>query len=94
MKNSLPILLLCSIPLIHGCATEPSRIDAGFGEAVRQARAIQVVYPDRRAASGEPVGIDARSAVSSIDQYQESFKAPPKTFGVLGVGGGLSISGQ
>ena len=94
MRNPLPLLLLSAMPLVVGCASHPSKLDAGFGESVRQARAVQVVYPDRRVPAGEPVGVDARASTSSIDVYQESFKTPQKTFGILGVGGGLSTSGQ
>ena len=94
MKNPLPFLLCAAVPLLFGCASHPSRLDAGFGESVRQARAVQVVYPDRRVPADEPVGLDARAATSVIDSYQESFKAPQKTFGILGIGGGLSGGGQ
>lgn len=92
MKRLVPVFLFLLMPIVVGCASEPSKIDAGFGESVRQARAIQVVYPDRRIPAGEPVGVDGRAAKSTYDVYQDSFKTPQKTFGILGVGGGLTAS--
>lgn len=94
LRFPLPLLLLSVMPLFVGCASHPSKLDAGFGESVRQARAVQVVYPDRRTPVGEPMGVDARAATSSIEVYQESFKTPQKTFGILGIGGGLGTTAQ
>jgi len=36
------------------------------------------------------MGLDAQAAVKAQDRYQDSFKAPPKTFEVINIGGALS----
>ena len=85
-KLSVPCLVL--LGALAGCASAPSRTDAAFGESVRQARAVQTINPDAAARAGDPsVGIDARASRSAIDLYQESFKAPQRTFDILGIGG-------
>lgn len=77
--------------LLAGCAipATPS-YDAKFGEAVRQAQAMQTLNPDAGKNTDPVTGIDGESGKAAIDRYQESFRAPPQTFGVFDIGGGLS----
>ena len=74
--------------LVCGCAnTPPSRYEQSFGEAVRQARALQLVDPAASRNTDPVTGVDGRAARAAIDLYQESFRAPPRSFEVLGIGG-------
>lgn len=73
--------------LLAGCtSTTTPRLDARFGDAVRQARALQTINPDAPANPDPVTGIDGESARHAIDRYQDSFKAPPSTFSVISGG--------
>ena len=77
--------------LLAGCAipATPS-YDAKFGEAVRQAQALQTLNPEAGKNADPVTGIDGESGKAAIDKYQESFRAPPRTFEVFNIGGGLA----
>lgn len=89
----LPVLLVlgaCSgLPL----AAPGARSDAAFGEAVRQARARQVIHPQAAHGAGAVAGIDAQAGRSVIEAYQKSFQEPPRSFNILGIGGTAIGSG-
>ena len=86
------VLGACALQGCAGFADSP-RVDARFGEAVMQSRALQTLRPEAAGKAGPAGGLDAESARNAIVLYQGSFKAPPQTFGVLGLGG-LSMGGQ
>lgn len=87
--NKITLTLL--LGLLAGCASITPNFDAKFGDAVRAARQAQTLNPGPRAADTDPVlGLDAQAAVKAQERYQESFKAPPKTFEVINIGGALS----
>lgn len=73
-------------------STTTPELDAKFGDAVRAAREAQTVNPAASANKDPVQGIDGKAAVNALERYQDSFKAPPKTFEVLNIGG--SQSGQ
>ena len=91
--NKRTVLTLASISLLGllgGCATSATpNYDAKFGEAVRQARALQTMNPEAGKSTDPVAGIDGESGKNAIDQYQESFKTPPKAFDILNIGGAL-----
>jgi hypothetical protein len=76
------VLSACAVP------TTPN-YDANFGEAVRQARAVQTLNPEASRNTDPVAGIDGQAAATAIDRYHDSFKAPPKTFDVFNIGGQL-----
>lgn len=85
------LMVVLAASLLAACAapTTPA-LDARFGDAVRAARERQTLDP-AAAARADPVsGIDAKAAVHSQDRYHDSFKTPPRTFEVLGIGGALT----
>ncbi len=59
---------------------------ADFGKAVREARAKQTINPTAGRSADPVAGVDGESAQHAIDRYQNSFKEPPRTFNVLGIG--------
>ncbi|MFM1991884.1 MAG: hypothetical protein RJA99_4841 [Pseudomonadota bacterium] len=79
--------------LLAGCAATP-RYDATFGEAVRQARALQVLNPDAGRDGDTLPGIDGRAGRAAVERYQSSFKDPVPTFEVLNIGGIATGSGR
>ena len=87
MNKITPTLLLC---LLAACASTTPNYDAKFGDAVRGARQAQTLNPGARADTDPVLGLDAQAAVKAQERYQESFKAPPKTFEVINIGGAMS----
>jgi hypothetical protein len=79
--------------LMAGCANSSPTpdYDLRFGDAVREARARQILNPDAAAA---PVtyGMDGKSARDAMVLYGKTFEAPPPVVNVINIGG--SISGQ
>ncbi len=83
---------LTGVALLGACAElhiipASAELDARFGQATRQARAVQTLNPDASRNLEPPMGIDAVAAQHAIGVYQDSFKAPPTTFNVLNIGG-------
>lgn len=87
-------LLVATAATLAGCANAPSNLDAHFGEAVLTARAAQTMNPDASRNQDPARGLDGISAREAIGRYQDSFKAPPPTFNVINIGGGISGGGQ
>lgn len=85
-------LIAATLAALAGCASTTPNLDAHFGEAVRTARAQQTINPDGPRNPDPVAGLDARAAKSAMDNYHQSFKAPPPTFNVINIGG--SIAGQ
>jgi hypothetical protein len=89
-RAAAPALALALAGLLAGCAAPTPQFDARFGDAVRSARAQQVVNPGA-AANTDPVrGLDGQSARAALERYQKSFAAPAAQGGqsLLGGGGG------
>jgi len=85
--NKITLTLL--LGLLAACTSITPNYDAKFGDAVRSARQAQTLNPGAK--DMDPVmGLDAQAAVKAQDRYQDSFKAPPKTFEVINIGGALS----
>lgn len=88
-----PVLVSAAVSgllALAGCASTTPVVDSQFGEAVRAARAAQTLNPQASANRDPVVGIDGRAGAMALERYQDSFKAPPKTFEILNIGGGLS----
>jgi len=80
--------LLFALPIaVAACGTSPTpNYDARFGDAVRQARQVQVLNPQP---SADPVlGMDGKAAAQAKARYEDSFKAPPPVVNVINIGGG------
>lgn len=88
-RRESAVAILGAMALLAGCANTTPVLDSRFGEAVRAARAAQTLNPQ---ASGnrDPVkGLDGQAGAAAMERYQESFKAPPKTFEIQNIGGSL-----
>jgi hypothetical protein len=73
-----------------GCVAPTPYFDHQFGMAVNTAKARQTLNPDASLNPDPVAGLDGISSDSAVDEYHNSFKAPPPTFPVIniGVGGG------
>lgn len=83
--NKITLTLL--LGLMAGCASVTPNYDAKFGDAVRAALHAQTLNPGASANNDPVLGLDGKAAVNALERYQESFKAPPKTFEVTNIGG-------
>ena len=83
-------MIAVAVAALAGCASTTPTLDAHFGEAVRTARAQQTINPDGPRNPDPVAGLDGRAAKSAMDNYQGSFKAPPPTFSVINIGGGIT----
>lgn len=89
--RKLAMTTLCLTALLAaGCAENRYREEEGFGDAVRAAKARQIINPDASRNTARPDGMDGASAKSTIDRYEKSFESPPAPVNVftIGVGGG------
>ncbi|HZX31871.1 MAG TPA: hypothetical protein VFF03_11010 [Rhodocyclaceae bacterium] len=92
MKTRLAILVGAAAIAAAGCASTTTPVyDQSFGQAVRMARAQQTINPDASRNTDPVAGIDGAAAKESIGVYHDSYKAPPPTFNVINIGGGLSV---
>lgn len=96
-RKTYPGQLLAALVLgvaaqLTGCSSTTPELDAKFGDAMRAVREGQTLDPAASANEDPVLGVDGKAAVSAQDRYQESFKSPPKTFEILGIGG--SLGGQ
>lgn len=82
---------LVTLSLWLGACAVPATpaYDAKFGEAVRQAVALQTLNPEAGRNADPVTGIDGQAGKAAIDRYQQSFRAPPQTFEVFDIGGAL-----
>lgn len=81
---------LAGAALLTACASTTPMTDARFGHAVRQARVAQTLNPNASANRDPVLGIDGKAGAAAQERYQESFKAPPRTFEVINIGGSLN----
>jgi len=86
--TTLSLVLL--LPMLGACVAATPVYDAQFGEAVRQAAAVQTLNPAAGRDGDTVAGIDGRAGRSAIETYQESFRTPPPTFEIFNIGGGVS----
>jgi hypothetical protein len=78
------------VPVLGACAAATPAYDGQFGEAVRQAAALQTLNPAAGRDGDTVAGIDGRAGRSAIETYQRSFREPPRSFDVFNIGGGVS----
>lgn len=83
--NKITLTLL--LGLMAGCASVTPNYDAKFGTAVRAALQAQTLNPTAAVNDDSVLGLDGKAAVNALERYQDSFKAPPKTFEILNIGG-------
>lgn len=93
ISRTLVAAAVTAVSALAGCASPTPNLDAHYGEAVLQAKAQQTINPDASKNMDPVAGIDGRAARSAMTNYQKSFTAPPPTFNVINIGGGISAGG-
>jgi hypothetical protein len=90
LHTPIRALTLALAVLATGCSSTTPRLDAVFGQAVREARAAQTLYPQASANTEPVLGMDGQAAAAAQQRYQASFVTPPQSFEVGNIGGGIS----
>ncbi|MBT2333882.1 hypothetical protein J7E49_08185 [Variovorax paradoxus] len=81
--------LALTLLLGTGCSHVTPNYDARFGDAVREAKRNMTINPDAGKDGNPVVGMDGRAARESMQQYHESYKAPPPAVNVINIGGAI-----
>ena len=82
-------LMVVTVTVLCACTTSTPYLDSRFGYTVNTAKALQTINPEASRNTDPVAGLDGNSAKESIDRYQDSFKAPQRTFDIfLGTSGG------
>lgn len=82
--------LLALTALLAGCASTTPDYDARLGQALRQARQAQVIYPESPAAAEPALGLDGPAVREAMQRYRHSFREPPPVVNVIQIGGASS----
>ncbi|HWT19666.1 MAG TPA: hypothetical protein VN280_12185 [Variovorax sp.] len=85
--------LALTLLLGAGCSHVTPNYDARFGDAVRDAKRKMTINPDAGKDGNPVVGMDGRASRESMQQYHESYKAPPPAVNVINIGGGIGSQG-
>lgn len=94
MKNlskNLPMAILLA-STIAGCATQTPQLDEKFGDAVTQAKALQIINPDAGLNAATPDGMNGKTAGAVMERYHDSYQNPPVQSNVFTIGIGESGS--
>jgi len=102
----MPILILCAVPFLSGCAQSSLRLNPDFGNAVRQDAAAQIADPDAHyegtptpGSSGRRVGLaqkhyDANQVIQpSSTTASNAASIGNDENGASGGGAGVGVSG-
>ena len=81
--------LALTLLLGAGCSHVTPNYDARFGDAVRDAKRKMTINPDAGKDGNPVVGMDGRASRESMQQYHESYKAPPPAVNVINIGGAI-----
>lgn len=87
---SIRMSALLAASVLAGCSSTTPQLDAVFGQAVREARAAQTINPKASENTDPVLGIDGKAGAAAQQRYQESFKAPPRTFEIINIGGSIT----
>lgn len=79
--------------LVAGCAENRYREEEGFGDAVRAAKARQIINPDASRNTARPDGMDGIAAKATMDRYEKSYETPPPPVNVFTIGVGTGATG-
>lgn len=75
---------------VTGCATQTPQLDDKFGEAVTQAKALQIINPDAGLNAQAPDGMNGKTSAAVMERYHDSYKNPPVQNNVFTIGIGES----
>ncbi len=88
LKKPIALMGLVGIVIaFSGCSKAPSRVDADYGESVRQAKTSQILYPDADKNLEPCEGLDGQAAAIVMDEYRKGFKKEEKKQAIISIVG-------
>jgi len=81
--NRTTITLVLAVAALGACASPTPYYDSKQGLAVQEAKQKQMLYPEAWRNTDPVAGLDGPSARETVDRYQNSFKAPERTFDIF-----------
>lgn len=92
------LMLLAALPvsLLTACMPLTPHLDSHFGDAANIVKAQQIINLDAAENTDSVSGVDGKAAQSAMENYDKSFKTPPKTTisNTISIGGGIGGGGQ
>ena len=88
IKKPIALMGLVGIVIVFsGCSKAPSRLEASYGESVRQAKTSQILdpYADKNLELCE--GLDGQAAAIVMDEYRKGFKKEEKKQAIISIVG-------
>jgi hypothetical protein len=77
------VMLMFATAMLGACASPTPYYDGKYGLAVIEAKQKQTLNPDAPKNADPVAGMDGVSAKESVGRYQDSFKAPERTFEIF-----------
>jgi hypothetical protein len=74
-RATLALAAAAALTLLAGCESTP-RYNAAFGDGVRTARSLQIMYPGEWKNRGPVSGMDGKAEQSAMQTYHDSFTTP------------------
>lgn len=93
MNRFMQVLVtICGAMGLAACvATTTPETDSHLGESLQLLRAQQTLNPDASSNTNPVLGLDGKAAKGAMDNYRDSFRAPPsESSSVLSIGVGSS----
>ena len=88
LKKPIALMGLVGIVIVFsGCSKAPSRLEANYGESVRQAKTSQILYPDADKNLEPCEGLDGQAAAIVMDEYRKGFKKEEKKQAIISIVG-------
>ncbi|MEA3386100.1 MAG: hypothetical protein U9Q89_06585 [Thermodesulfobacteriota bacterium] len=86
IKKIIALMGLVGIIIaFSGCSETPSRVDANYGESVRQAKTSQILYPDAGENLDPCEGLDGQAAATVMHEYREGFKKEEEKKSIISI---------
>lgn len=84
IKKIIALMGLAGIIIaFSGCSEAPSKVDANYGESVRQAQTSQILYPDAGENLEPCEGLDGQAAAIVMDEYRKGFTKEEKKKSII-----------
>lgn len=90
---NLVLSMLIATGLV-GCVNPAPVVDDNFGNAVKAAKAQQIINPDASLNTDPVAGVDGQAADAAMNRYHRSFVAPVATPNVFTIGVGSGAGGM
>jgi uncharacterized protein YceK len=86
IKKIIALMGLVGIIIaFSGCSEAPSKVDANYGESVRQAKTSQILNPDAGENLKPCEGLDGKAAKTVMDEYREGFTKEEKKKSIISI---------